>query len=212
MAPSAVEIKTTHSPDSASEIETLKSVLTSEQAPLARRFRALFALKHHAASHPPSKKTIPAIQAIASAFTSPSALLKHELAYCLGQSRNNASVPYLRHVLEDTQEDAMCRHEAAEALGALGDSGNLPLLRSLRDDAQEPDVVRETCEIAVDRIQWERGKKSSMERLKPRYAQQRFNSDFTDDVQRFLVYRPCTSISADLGEPFDTRPPGDSSQ
>lgn len=67
-------------------------------------------------------------------------------------------------MLEDRSEDAMCRHEAAEALGALGDAGSLALLRERRDDAGEEVVVRETCEIAVERVEWEcAGKK---ERLK----------------------------------------------
>ncbi|KAK4888377.1 deoxyhypusine hydroxylase, partial [Elasticomyces elasticus] len=122
----------------------LRKTLTSESAPLAHRFRALFSLKHLASQHPPTDATVPAIQAIAAAFASPSALLKHELAYCLGQTGNDTSVPYLRHVLEDRNEDAMCRHEAAEALGALGYEASLELLRGLRDDDSEEVVVRET--------------------------------------------------------------------
>ena len=51
----------------------------------------------------------------------------------------------------------MCRHEAAEALGALGDIESLQLLRGYRDDEREVEVVRETCEIAVGRIEWEHG-------------------------------------------------------
>ena len=51
----------------------------------------------------------------------------------------------------------MCRHEAAEALGALGDVGSLGVLRGFRDDGGEVGVVRETCEIAVGRIEWENG-------------------------------------------------------
>ena len=51
----------------------------------------------------------------------------------------------------------MCRHEAAEALGALGDVGSLQVLRGFRDDEGEVAVVRETCEIAVERIEWEHG-------------------------------------------------------
>lgn len=169
MAPSAVDIPATQSKQT-SEIPHLRSVLTSESAPLAKRFRALFSLKHYAALHPETNDTIPAIEAIAAAFTSPSALLKHELAYCLGQSRNLESAPYLKKVLEDKQEDSMCRHEAAEALGALGDVSSLPLLKELRDDKQEPEVVRETCDIAVDRIEWEHSKEGIAERLKQRYA------------------------------------------
>lgn len=168
MAPSAIDVPSSPSVDT--EITALREVLVSETAPLARRFRALFSLKHYAALQPPTKQTIPAIQAIAAAFTSPSALLKHELAYCLGQSRNMESVPYLRTVLEDKQEDSMCRHEAAEALGALGDEGSLALLKELRDDVKEPVVVRETCDIAVDRIEWEHSKDRDSEKLKQRYA------------------------------------------
>src|SRR5699024_7183756 len=135
---------------------------------LARRFRALFSLKHLACLNPPTEQTFPAIEAIAAGFTSSSALLKHELAYCLGQTKNSDSVPFLRHVLEDPKEDPMCRHEAAEALGALGDTGSLDLLKALRDDPKEPDVVRETAEIAVDRIEWESSEQGKAEKLQKR--------------------------------------------
>lgn len=49
----------------------------------------------------------------------------------------------------------MCRHEAAEALGALGSQDSMDLLLQMRDDPNEEVVVKETCEIAVDRIKWE---------------------------------------------------------
>ena len=63
----------------------------------------------------------------------------------------------------------MCRHEAAEALGALGDMESLGLLRKTRDDAGEEGVVRETCDIAVERIEWENSEERAGERLKQRY-------------------------------------------
>jgi deoxyhypusine monooxygenase len=148
-------------------ILTLRKTLTTECAPLALRFRALFSLKH--LSSQPEPQAVLAIQAIAAAFVSPSVLLKHELAYCLGQTRNLAAVPYLRAVLEDVEEDSMCRHEAAEALGALGDVSSLGLLRELRDSDEEVEVVRETCEIAVARIEWENSQERKAERLQQRY-------------------------------------------
>ncbi|MCJ1401948.1 deoxyhypusine hydroxylase [Xylographa trunciseda] len=145
---------------------TLRKTLVSENVPLARRFRALFSLKHLACLQPPSSRNLSAIQAIAAAFSSPSALLKHELAYCLGQTGNLAAVPYLRKVLEDRSEDAMCRHEAAEALGALGDVGSLGILRKLRDDEGEVEVVRETCDLAVERIEWEASEAKKLEKIR----------------------------------------------
>jgi HEAT repeat protein len=62
-------------------------------------------------------------------FADPSALLKHELAYCLGQSSVPASIPVLESVLRNKSEDPMVRHEAAEALGALSASQSVPLLK-----------------------------------------------------------------------------------
>lgn len=158
-APDAVVVAT---------VTSLRETLTSEEIPLARRFRALFSLKHLACLNPPTEQTLPAIEAIAAGFTSPSALLKHEVAYCLGQTKNLKSVPFLRRVLEDREEDPMCRHEAAEALGALGDSGSLDILKALRDDPNEPDVVRETAEIAVDRVLWEESEQGKAEKLRTR--------------------------------------------
>jgi deoxyhypusine monooxygenase len=139
--------------------------LASEDVPLARRFRALFSLKH-LASQSVGPQTSAAIKAIAAAFASPSALLKHELAYCLGQTKNLEAVPFLRPVLENKSEDAMCRHEAAEALGALEDLSSLQILKDLKNDESEPVVVRETCDIAVDRIEWAHSEDRKHESLK----------------------------------------------
>lgn len=144
---------------------TLRKALGSETVPLARRFRALFSLKH-LACQPASSQTTAAIQAIAAAFTSPSALLKHELAYCLGQTKNLEAVPFLRRVLEDRNEDAMCRHEAAEALGALGDTGSVEIMKQMKGDETEPTVVRDTCDIAIERILWEISTERQLEKLK----------------------------------------------
>lgn len=146
-------------------VATLRDALTSERVPLARRFRALFSLKHLAAQGD-EQQSLAAIEAIAAAFSSPSALLKHELAYCLGQTRNLQAVPFLRAVLENYDEDHMVRHESAEALGALGDAGSLDMMKKMRDDPNEPTVVRETCEIAVDRINWQLSESSKSENLK----------------------------------------------
>lgn len=172
MAPSATDPEpkpevTTITPKA---IATLQKTLLSETNPLALRFRALFSLKHSACKPLSSTNDpIPAISAIASAFASPSALLKHELAYCLGQTRNSAAVPFLRNVLSDLSEDSMVRHEAAEALGALGDESSLELLRSMMGREGEDVSVRETCELAIERIEWEVGRMNE-ENLKTRFV------------------------------------------
>ncbi|KAI0482474.1 deoxyhypusine hydroxylase [Xylariaceae sp. FL0804] len=150
--------------DKSATIASLRESLGSETTPLPIRFRALFSLKH-LAQHEADDDARAAIDAIASAFSSPSALLKHELAYCLGQSAHEAAVAPLRTVLSDVQEDPMCRHEAAEALGALGNAENLDILRSFRDREGEDVVIKETCEIAIDRIEWQNSAQRKKEKL-----------------------------------------------
>jgi deoxyhypusine monooxygenase len=149
-----------------STIASLRESLASETTPLPIRFRALFSLKHVATTSTDPKESEAAIEAIAAAFASPSALLKHELAYCLGQTGKDAAAPYLRNVLENLQEDSMCRHEAAEALGALGDADSLDVLKRFRDREGEEVVVKETCEIAIDRIEWENSEERKKEKLR----------------------------------------------
>jgi len=92
------------------------------------------------------------VHALASAFESRSALLKHEIAYVLGQMQNDAAVPFLIERLEDLGEDVMVRHEAAEALGAIGNRGALATLEKFIGD--EEIVVSESCEVAIDLLNW----------------------------------------------------------
>jgi deoxyhypusine monooxygenase len=141
-------------------VPKLRSVLNNDAdiTNLALRFRALFSLKHLATQGDES-----AIAAIAAAFSSTSALLKHELAYCLGQTKQRAAAPYLRAVLDDENEDSMVRHEAGEALGALGDVESLDLLRKYVGHPEA--VIAQTCEIAVARIEWEASSASKTEIL-----------------------------------------------
>lgn len=50
------------------------------------------------------------------AFADHSALLKHELAYCLGQMKKTSALPTLESVLRDTSEDPIVRHEVKEPM------------------------------------------------------------------------------------------------
>ncbi|KUI68929.1 Deoxyhypusine hydroxylase [Cytospora mali] len=143
-------------------IKSLRESLVSEASPLPVRFRALFSLKY-LATRSQDASAEAAMDAIAAALASPSALLKHELAYCLGQTRNLYAVPPLRKCLADLEEDPMVRHEAAEALGAIGHDSNLDILREFRDRKGENVAVKETCEIAIGRIEWENSEERKQE-------------------------------------------------
>jgi len=126
------------------QIKAIGGVLNNKERPLKERFRALFTLKNIGGST--------AIEAISKAFDDDSALLKHELAYCLGQMQDTQAVEILTKVLEDTSQEPMVRHEAAEALGAIGHQDVLPILEKYKGD---PVIeVAETCAIALDRVLW----------------------------------------------------------
>ncbi|CAD5207200.1 unnamed protein product [Bursaphelenchus okinawaensis] len=111
---------------------------------LAARFRALFVLRN--------LKDDRSVYYIGKAFSDDSALLKHELAYCLGQMQNKSAIPVLVQMLKDETQEPMVRHEAGEALGAIGDASSLELLRHYSSD---PVIeVAETCQLAASRLEW----------------------------------------------------------
>ena len=53
------------------------------------------------------------MQVSVAGFDGESALLGHELAYCLGQLKDSAALPILTKVLQDENEHIMVRHEAS---------------------------------------------------------------------------------------------------
>ncbi|NXE97620.1 DOHH hydroxylase, partial [Menura novaehollandiae] len=126
------------------EVEAIGRTLVDAAQPLPARFRALFTLRNlggHAA-----------VEWISRAFVDSSALLKHELAFCLGQMQDEAAIPVLIRVLEDTGQEPMVRHEAGEALGAIGNPDVLDILKRYSED---PVVeVAETCQLAMRRLEW----------------------------------------------------------
>ncbi|RXK39919.1 deoxyhypusine hydroxylase [Tremella mesenterica] len=138
------------------QLEVLRDTLlnTAGDVPLHARFRALFMLKAVGGEQ--------VVGIIADALKDPSSLIKHELAYVLGQMGHPSAIPILEQVLinPEGKHCPMVRHEAAEALGALSSQGSLSLLRKYLDDPARE--VRETCEIAISKIEWdvsEEGKK-----------------------------------------------------
>lgn len=126
------------------QIQAVGRVLNDGERPLKERFRALFTLKNLGGAA--------AIKEISDCFADDSALLKHELAYCLGQMQDPSAIPCLVGVLENVNQEPMVRHEAGEALGAIGHADVIPILEKY---AKDPVIeVAETCEIALDRVRW----------------------------------------------------------
>ena len=83
-----------------------------------------------------------------------SALFRHEIGYVLGQIQHPAAVPALCAALERCGENPMVRHEAAEALGSIGKEECLTVLQRYRGDRER--VVKESCEVALDMLEYEK--------------------------------------------------------
>ena len=106
--------------------------------------RAVFALRNDGSDA--------AVDALCAAFSSTSALLRHELAYVLGQMQNPRALPTLWERLADEDEHVMVRHEAAEAMGAIGDARSRSVLQRFLDHPAPE--ISESCEVALDLLDW----------------------------------------------------------
>jgi len=88
---------------------------------------------------------------MAKAFNDESALLKHEVAYCLGQLQSDLALPILTSVLADAEgQEPIVRHEAAEALAAIGGEEALEWVKKYQEDPSQE--VRETCQLALAKL------------------------------------------------------------
>ncbi len=131
-------------PSEENNIPTLRKSLCDDNERMFLRMRALFSLRNIGGKE--------SVDALAAAFQSDSALLKHEIAYVMGQMQDSSAVPHLIERLSDLKEDVMVRHEAAEALGAIGDQVAMATLREFVND--ESIVVAESCEVAIDLLDY----------------------------------------------------------
>lgn len=93
------------------DISSVGRILVNPKQDLTTRFRALFTLRNLGGPE--------AITWISEAFVDESALLKHELAYCLGQMQDERAIPILETVLKDTNQEPMVRHEAGETYSSF---------------------------------------------------------------------------------------------
>ncbi|XVF71964.1 hypothetical protein PTKIN_Ptkin12aG0082500 [Pterospermum kingtungense] len=133
-----------------SSVAKLREVLLDEERGMYERYSALFALRNNGGEE--------AVSAIIDSLGAKSALLKHEVAYVLGQLQNKAASAALSNILRTVSEHPMVRHEAAEALGSIADDQSVALLEEFARDP-EP-IVSQSCEVALSMLEFERAGKS----------------------------------------------------
>lgn len=134
------------------EILSWGAILTDGNQPLVDRYNALRHLKR--------SKTDLSIDMISKCFSSKSDLLKHDLAYSLGQMANEHAIHVLHDILNNEKEAPIVRHEAGEALAAIGhSSSSADLTKHSKHNNKE---LAETCYIGAKRIEWLRNHKSNV--------------------------------------------------
>ncbi|EOA25554.1 hypothetical protein CARUB_v10018899mg [Capsella rubella] len=133
-----------------SSVQQLRQILLDETKCMYERYAALFALRNHGGEE--------AVSAIVDSLGANSALLRHEVAYVLGQLQNKTALATLSKVLKDVSEHPMVRHEAAEALGSIADEQSIALLQEFSRDP-EP-IVAQSCEVALSMLEFENSGKS----------------------------------------------------
>lgn len=124
--------------------EELGDLLCDSERDIFDRYRAMFSLRNRGSEA--------AVKQLCRALTqdASSALLRHEVAYVLGQMQHPSSVEALEESLRRADEHMMVRHESAEALGAI-DGRWEDVERILSEFSADPnDVVRESCLVALD--------------------------------------------------------------
>ena len=131
-------------PQPSGDVQAWRTALLDESSPMFQRMRAVFSLRN--------QRSDEACLALCDGFVASSALLRHEIAYVLGQMQNNVALPSLIERLEDADEHVMVRHEAAEAMGAIGDRSVVSTLEQFVHDPL-PEVA-ESCVVALDLLKW----------------------------------------------------------
>ncbi|CAH8606085.1 unnamed protein product [Heterobilharzia americana] len=150
--------------------EQLHDLLMDPSQTLFTRYRAMFTLRDHVLKAILDKTSPekPANLLAQGLEASSSALLRHEVAFVLGQLTVASTVPFLSACVRTTTEHPMVRHEAAEALGSiLGELEGKFLTDNVKRDVpkefeyqarkvleeftkDKEAVVRESCILALD--------------------------------------------------------------
>lgn len=122
----------------------LGDILCNFELPIFERYRAMFSLRNKGGKD--------CVEQLCRALTddTSSSLLRHEVAYVLGQMQHPSSVEALEVSLRRQDEHEMVRHESAEALGAI--EGRWDDCERILEEFTKDDniVVRESCLVALD--------------------------------------------------------------
>ncbi|KAL3315769.1 hypothetical protein Ciccas_005600 [Cichlidogyrus casuarinus] len=150
-----------HPLDDKKSPKELKEMIMKSDLSLYIRYRALFTLRNEIADLKRKRSSYSEeARLLSSCLTAPgSALLRHEIAFVLGELSLPDTTEHLCLCVENLSEHPMVRHEAAEALGDIMGNSRVENLDELASRAEnclknhlvdEKQVVRESCVLALD--------------------------------------------------------------
>lgn len=166
--PNTIDPSPAFDPDATPSMAELRRILLSPSSSLFARYQALFSLRNAAVvstnDSTSSKHFSEVVEALSEALAAPgSALLRHEVAFILGQLSIAQTGDALIERLNDQQEAPMVRHEAAMALGEVAGSAeagegdcdanslSVRARQALLAGCKDPEpVVRDSCALALD--------------------------------------------------------------
>ena len=128
--------------------EDLGAILRNASLPLVDRYKAMFSLRNRGGQ--------PCVAELCRALIedTSSPLLRHEVAFVLGQLQHPSSIDALETSLSRSGEHVMVRHESAEALGAIDvtSSEQWNRIETILTKYQQDTVpaVAESCVVALD--------------------------------------------------------------
>lgn len=121
--------------------------------------------------------------ALQKCMTNSSVLIDHEVAYILGQMKQEATIPFLFELIENSEINPIVRHEAIEALGNFEDKSLIARLEPLL--SHPIDIIQESAVLAIKKLQTSDTKKESFSKYHSRDPAYPFEGTFEDAVKLF---------------------------
>jgi deoxyhypusine monooxygenase len=144
--------------------DRLQKALDDPSTPIGMRMRAAYFLRQYHAEVEQNevepikgRRQQEVIDVLSKGLLDPrhGSLMRHEIAYVMGQIRDERSCNTLELILDDDHDCIMVRHEAAEALAAIGASRSEIVLQMVLERSRSSiRELHETCQVALDVMEW----------------------------------------------------------
>ncbi|KAM0679547.1 deoxyhypusine hydroxylase [Glugoides intestinalis] len=156
-------------------IATAVEIVKSHKSSASIKTRALFYLR--------CLDTEEAALALKDCITNTSVLIDHEIAYILGQMKQEATIPFLFELADDENVNPIVRHEAIEALGNFEDKSLIPRIEKFVTNQVK--IISESAVLAVKKLEQSDKKMDPFSKYHSRDPAYPFEGTFEEAVELF---------------------------